>query len=78
MNKDSHALIANEQVYITICVGENFKSIAWKAQYDMEFSSECLFCSSEKITGYRVEDELGHAGKIAICPTCEKVNAVYH
>lgn len=78
MNRDINALQPNEHVHMTICVGEDFKSIAWKAQYDMEFNSECLFCFSEKITGYRVEDEIGHSGKIAICPTCEKVNAIYH
>ncbi|GED69061.1 hypothetical protein BRE01_27630 [Brevibacillus reuszeri] len=62
---------------ITINVGEDFKSIVWKAQYDMDFNTECLFCFSDQITGYRVEDEAGHAGKVAVCPHCEKVNAIY-
>jgi len=62
---------------ITINVGEDFKSIVWKAQYDMDFNTECLFCFSERITGYRVEDEEGHPGKVAVCPHCEKVNAIY-
>ncbi|MGE5702805.1 MAG: hypothetical protein ACM32O_09775 [Clostridia bacterium] len=64
-------------VSITISVGEDFKAIVWKAQYDMDFKTECLFCYSDKIRGYRVEDELGHSGKVAVCPDCEKVNAVY-
>jgi|GEM_PF-559004 len=62
---------------ITIVVGEEFKSIVWKAQYDMEFNTECLFCFSERIVGYRVEDEVGRTGKVAVCPHCEKVNAIY-
>jgi hypothetical protein len=62
---------------ILISVGEDFKSIVWKAQYDMDFNTECLFCFSERITGYRVEDELGRSGKVAVCPHCEKVNAIY-
>lgn len=66
-----------DQDMITIRVGEGFKSIVWKAQYDMDFNKECLFCSSGKIIGYRVEDEYGHSGKVAICPQCEKVNVVY-
>lgn len=66
-----------EQLSITISVGEDFKSIVWKAQFDMEFNTECLFCFSEQISGYRVEDEYGQAGKVAVCPHCEKVNAIY-
>jgi hypothetical protein len=71
------SLPQQEHLSITINVGEDFKSIVWKAQYDMDFNTECLFCFSERITGYRVEDEQGHAGKVAVCPHCEKVNAVY-
>ncbi|WP_139491367.1 hypothetical protein [Brevibacillus dissolubilis] len=74
---DLHVDQHQEHLYITISVGEEFKGIDWKAQHDMEFNTECLFCSSENITGYRVEDETGRTGKIAVCPTCEKVNAVY-
>ena len=70
-------LFEPDHVYITINVGEDFKSISWKAQYDMDFSTECLFCSSNNIRGYRVEDENGKSGKIAVCPHCEKVNAIY-
>lgn len=66
-----------EQMSITISVGEGFQSIVWKAEYDMDFNTECLFCFSDRITGYRVEDEAGRAGKVAVCPKCEKVNAVY-
>lgn len=66
-----------EEFSITIQVGEGFKAFVWKAQYDMDFKTECLFCYSDKITGYRVEDELGRAGKVAVCPSCEKVNAIY-
>lgn len=66
-----------EHLVITINVGEGFKSIVWKAQYDMDFKTECLFCYSEQITGYRVEDEDGRSGKVAVCPNCEKVNAIY-
>jgi hypothetical protein len=69
--------LQHELVPITINVGEDFKSIVWKAQYDMDFNTECLFCFSEQITGYRVEDEAGHSGKVAVCPHCEKVNAIY-
>jgi hypothetical protein len=67
----------HEQISVTISVGEDFKAIVWKAQYDMDFNTECLFCFSERITGYRVEDEYGQAGKVAVCPHCEKVNAIY-
>jgi len=70
-------LMYYQPLSITINVGEDFKSIAWKAQYDMDFNTECLFCFSERITGYRVEDERGQTGKVAVCPHCEKVNAVY-
>jgi hypothetical protein len=70
-------LSQHQPLFLTINVGEEFKSIVWKAQYDMDFNTECLFCYSERITGYRVEDELGRAGKVAVCPHCEKVNAIY-
>ncbi|CAM3337534.1 hypothetical protein BRIN106911_08105 [Brevibacillus invocatus] len=69
--------LGHDLLPITINVGEDFKSIVWKAQYDMDFNTECLFCFSEQITGYRVEDEAGHTGKVAVCPHCEKVNAIY-
>ncbi len=75
--RKSVSLSQQQPLSITINVGEDFKSIAWKAQYDMDFNTECLFCFSERITGYRVEDERGHAGKVAVCPHCEKVNAIY-
>lgn len=67
----------DKQISLTINVGEGFKQITWKAQYDMDFNTECLFCSSKNIRGYRVEDENGGTGKVAVCPACEKVNAVY-
>ncbi|MBO8165189.1 MAG: hypothetical protein H0Z34_16010 [Brevibacillus sp.] len=70
-------LVHKEPLSITISVGDGFKSIVWKAEYDMDFDTECLFCYSERITGYRVEDESGVAGKVAVCPQCEKVNAIY-
>jgi len=71
------SLPQQEHLSITISVGEDFKAIVWKAQYDMDFNTECLFCYSDQITGYRVEDEKGKMGKVAVCPRCEKVNAVY-
>ncbi|MBM7590786.1 hypothetical protein [Brevibacillus fulvus] len=71
------SLPQQEELSITINVGEEFKSIVWKAQYDMDFNTECLFCFSDRITGYRVEDEQGRSGKVAVCPSCEKVNAIY-
>ncbi len=77
MRRSLSLMQPQEELSITITVGEGFKSIVWKAQYDMDFNTECLFCFSEQIVGYRVEDEHGHSGKVAVCPKCEKVNAVY-
>jgi hypothetical protein len=61
----------------TISVGQTFKPYAWKASHDMDFHAECLYCESEVLKGYIVEDEFGRSGRIAACPTCDKVNAKY-
>ncbi|WP_035101368.1 hypothetical protein [Aneurinibacillus terranovensis] len=62
-----------------ISIGETFKPYAWKANFDMEFSSECLYCDSTltRLEGYIIEDGKGVAQRIAICPSCQKVNARY-
>lgn len=60
-----------------ISVGESFKPITWKAGYDMDFSTGCLFCGHSDLKGYHVEDEQGITGKVAICQRCSKVNAKY-
>lgn len=71
--------ITNEDMnpIFSIGVGQTFKPYAWKASYDMDFHSECLYCESEVLKGYRVEDENGMMGRIATCPECERVNAKY-
>lgn len=61
----------------SILAGDHFKPILWKADFDMEFSSECLYCGREELRGYHVEDERGIAGRVAVCPSCFKVNATY-
>jgi hypothetical protein len=62
-----------------ISAGQTFKPFAWKANFDMEFSSECLYCDAgvSRLKGYVVEDEKGTALRVAICPVCQKVNARY-
>ena len=68
----------NDEIPIfSISVGQTFKPYTWKASYDMDFNSECLYCESESLKGYQVEDEYGNAGKVATCPICERVNAKY-
>ncbi|MBO8170569.1 MAG: hypothetical protein H0Z33_01640 [Bacillaceae bacterium] len=62
---------------LSILVGDSFKPIVWQADYDMDFSSDCLFCHNEDLKGYQVVDEQGMSGKIAVCPSCLKVNARY-
>ncbi|WCN37065.1 hypothetical protein [Aneurinibacillus uraniidurans] len=63
---------------LVISTGQIFKPFAWKANFDMEFSSECMYCDSDKrLVGYTVEDEDGSAMRVAICPVCQKVNARY-
>ncbi|WCK55758.1 hypothetical protein PP175_07405 [Aneurinibacillus sp. Ricciae_BoGa-3] len=60
-------------------IGETFKPFAWKANFDMDFSSECLYCDSSVsgLQGYVVEDAKGGSQRIAICPACQRVNARY-
>jgi hypothetical protein len=60
-----------------ISVGQRFKPFAWKASHDMDFRSECLYCDSQALKGYLVEDDSGQGGRVAICPECDKVNAKY-
>lgn len=62
-----------------ISIGDTFKPLAWKADFDMEFSSECLYCDTdvEPLKGYRVVDEKGDSVRVAVCPSCQKVNARY-
>ncbi|HJV45190.1 MAG TPA: hypothetical protein VJ824_05615 [Bacillota bacterium] len=60
-----------------ISVGQTFKPYTWKANHDMDFRSECLYCDSELLKGYTVEDESGKSGRIAVCPECERINAKY-
>lgn len=62
-----------------ISIGDTFKPLSWKADFDMEFSSECLYCDTDvsRLKGYRIEDEMGTFLRVAICPTCQKVNARY-
>lgn len=60
-----------------ISVGQTFRPYAWKANYDMDFRSECLYCDSELLKGYTVEDEFGKMARIAVCPDCERINAKY-
>jgi hypothetical protein len=63
---------------ISIQAGQIFKPFAWKANFDMDFSSECMYCDSTKsLKGYAVEDEQGRQARIAICPVCQKINARY-
>ncbi|MBP1932935.1 hypothetical protein [Ammoniphilus resinae] len=61
----------------SIHVGQTFRPYSWKASADMDFRSECLYCDSEVLKGYIVEDEFGNVGRIATCPDCERVNAKY-
>lgn len=61
----------------SISVGQTFKPYVWKASHDMDFRSECLYCESEVLKGYMVEDEHGNSGRIATCPHCDRVNAKY-
>jgi hypothetical protein len=62
-----------------IFIGDTFKPLAWKANFDMEFSSECLYCDTDvtRLKGYRIEDEKGSNIRVAVCPNCQKVNAKY-
>ncbi|GEN33196.1 MULTISPECIES: hypothetical protein [Aneurinibacillus] len=61
-----------------IGIGQVFKPFAWKANFDMDFSSECMYCdSNESLKGYTVENEEGSAARVAICPACRKINARY-
>lgn len=62
-----------------ISIGDTFKPFLWKADFDMDFSSECLYCDTEVmgLKGYRVEDEKGSLLRVAVCPNCQKVNAKY-
>ncbi|RKD27014.1 hypothetical protein BEP19_00100 [Ammoniphilus oxalaticus] len=60
-----------------ISIGQTFKPYAWRASHHMDFQFECLYCDSESLKGYQVEDQYGNMGKIATCPDCERVNAKY-
>ncbi|GAB7388896.1 hypothetical protein BSNK01_27340 [Bacillaceae bacterium] len=61
----------------SIFPGDVFKPILWRADFDMDFSTGCLYCSHPSVKGYHVVDEHGHRGKIAVCTECLKVNARY-
>lgn len=63
---------------VSIYTGQTFKPFAWKANFDMDFSSECMYCDASKhLKGYVVEDERGDTTRVAICPSCQKINARY-
>lgn len=62
---------------LSISPGDTFKPILWRADYDMDFSSGCLYCGHSEVKGYSVVDERGNSGKVAVCTECSKVNAKY-
>lgn len=63
---------------LSIYTGQIFRPYTWKANFDMDFSSGCIYCDSDaSLKGYAVEDEQGATAKVAICPSCQKINARY-
>lgn len=62
-----------------ISIGEFFNPLDWKANFDMEFSSECLYCDDDVtlLKGYLIEDGNHSKIRVAVCPNCQKVNARY-
>ncbi|WP_048602715.1 hypothetical protein [Rubeoparvulum massiliense] len=61
-----------------IPLGVEFKPIAWKARYHMDFSVACLYCGKEGLVGYGIENHDGAHGHVVVCEECRKTNGNYH